>query len=652
MVNKVTAANASSTATITFVPNKGKGKSSVVVSDPNQPVLVHSIEQAQEVLTRLETQKQAVYDCETTGLDWRTDKLVGHVWTLGPRPCDTYYIPVRHGEDHNTGNLHKSAANYFEDQMRRILGTRRDLHLVGHHFQFDLMFLHSLGIDPISTLEDTEVNDALLDEHAASHSLESACHRIGATAKKGDQLYQHLAGKFGGPPERRKQMGNFWRLAGDDPVGFDYAAGDGVSTWDLLTKQRAALEAEELTSIAKLESRVTRVLYRMIRRGTKIDEERLAQVLVYVEKGIEEAARFFPNNFNVNAPSQVQALFEKNDITDWPMTAPTLRFPQGNPSFKEEWLKKTEIGRAILVERKFRHLKESFLIPLRDRHLYKGRVHANFTQMANDEFGTITGRLSSNGPNLQQVHKRNEELGRLFRSIFVPDEGLDWWDADLSQCEPRLLAHYSGSRVLTEGYLSKPSVDAHSSVAKAAGIGREDGKRLNQTLITGGGKKKIIAMLGANGADIYDAYFMAMPEVKRLQREASNRMSARGYVISLLGRRARLQSPDKGYLAINRLLQCGNADIIKKAMADIDDHFESYGDEVSMLNTAHDALAFQADRTNNDHIEQMDEALRLFTDYGPERRSTFLRVPMVADFGIGRNWAEATYPSEKLVYGD
>jgi len=205
--------------------------------------------------------------------------------------------------------------------------------------------------------------------------------------------------------------------------------------------------------------------------------------------------------------------------------------------------------------------------------------------------------------------------------------------------------------VLTEGYLSNPPVDAHTAVANAASIDRESGKRLNQTLITGGGRKKIIAMLGERGSAIYDAYFEAMPEVKKLQTQAANRMKARGYVISLLGRLARLEHSDKAYLAINRLLQCGNADIVKYAMVNIDDYFESRGDECAMLNTVHDALGFQADRYNNDHIEQMNEALRLMTDFGPDR-GVYLSVPMVADFGIGRNWAEATFPTEKMSFGD
>jgi DNA polymerase-1 len=453
-------------------------------------------------------------------------------------------------------------------------------------------------------------------------------------------------------------MGNFWKLAGDDPVGFDYAAGDGTATWHLYHKQLESMstpfdaEGRSLDAIRRLESGVTRTVYRMTRRGVRIDEGRLAWVIDELGQRLAQASKALPDNFNVRSSSQIRGLMERAGHTDWPLTDPTPRFPNGNPSFTEKWLKSTPLGRDILAIRKYGNLLNSFAIPTRDRHIHNGRVHATFTQMANDEFGTITGRFSSSEPNLQHVPKRTKETAELIRSYSVPDEGLDWWDADLSQCEPRLLAHYGNVKVLVDGYLSTPPVDAHQAVATAAGIDREDGKRLNQTIITGGGRNKIISMLGPNGASIYDRYFEAMPEVKSLQKIAARRMEQRGYVISLKGRLARLESSSKSYLAINRLLQCGNADIMKEAMVRIDSHFEAEGDEVAILNTVHDALGFQADANNKQHRKIMEHALRLFTDYGPDDKyGTYLRVPMAAEYGIGKNWAEATYPKTKLTYG-
>ena len=614
------------------------------------PVLANTVALSHEVLRRVEASPLMIYDVETDGLDWRVNRIVGHVFTFGPRPDDTYYVPVRHGPDYKTGNIMEypdKGGHPFEVALNRITSKRIDLRTVGHHLMFDMMMANSHGIRFVGPLEDTEVNDALLDEFSRSHSLEASCQHAGTPAKKGEELYHHLASRFGGKPDRRTQMGNFWRLDGRDPIGFDYAAGDGVSTWHLYARQLEACQEQEIEGIRQLESRVTRTVYRMMRRGIKIDEARLAEVIDILEKRVAQAQQVLPEGLNVNSSPGLAKYFRSLGFKDEQFNLTE----KGNPSFDEEWLKHHDAGRPVIVLRKFRHLLEAFALPMRDRHIYNGRVYATFTQMANDDFGTVTGRFSSSEPNLQQVPKRNKEGAMLLRSIFLPDEGLDWIDADLSQCEPRLLAHYSQSKVLLEGYLSKPSVDAHSAVAKAANIDRESGKRLNQTIITGGGKKKLIGMLGPDGARIYDEYFAAMPEVKALQKESSGVMLRRGYVKSLLGRRARLEKSDKSYLAINRLLQCGNADIVKKAMVDIDDIYEKNGDTCAILNTVHDALGQQGNMSDPDQYALVMESLRLLTDFGPDGQSVFLSVPMQADYGIGKNWAEATFPTEKLVFG-
>ena len=118
-------------------------------------------------------------------------------------------------------------------------------------------------------------------------------------------------------------------------------------------------------------------------------------------------------------------------------------------------------------------------------------------------------------------------------------------------------------------------------------------------------------------------------------------MRGAGFVRSILGRRARLdtRSHDMSYKAVNRLLQCGNADIIKKAMVDIDNYLESEGDQVHMLLSIHDSIDFQFYEDNRPQFEQ---ALKIMQDFGPDRGVSLL-VPMDVDVGEGKNWAEASY---------
>jgi len=635
------------------------------------PVLVTNMEMAGEVFRRLkdDTTRTVVYDCETTGLHWPTNYIVGHVITFGPSPHDTYYIPVRHGaagtgRDANVIPGHQYdgkkpvggvAAHPFEIELDQITRTRRDLHWIGHNLQFDLMFNYGHGVEFVGTFEDTQSNACLLDEHQHSFSLESCCKVMGTKEKLGKDLYEHLSRKFGGAPERG-QIANYWRLDGDDPIGFDYGAGDGEATWLLRERQLQRLEGQNLLRPWKAESDTLRVIHRMAKRGIRIDLPKLDEVITRCQGIAEQSSKNLPEGFNVRSSPQIKKLMLDNGVTDWPTKPPTpLMIAKaeklglkavGNPEFNEAFLKSNEMGRHILGVRKYSNICNSFAIPLRERHVHAdSRVRATFHPMRADDFGTVTGRLSCSDPNLQQVPKRNKELAQLFRQVFLPDEGMEWWDADLSQCEPRLLAHYSKAEVLVNGYLADPPVDAHTAVAVAAGIDREDGKRLNQTLLTGGGLTRIREMLGDRADEVYNQYFDKMPEIKNLQKQAASRMTSRGFVISLMGRRARLDDPKFSYKAVNRLLQCGNADIIKDAMVKIDRHLEENGDIVHMLNTVHDALSFQAHPTPESRAIVM-EALRLMVDYGPGK-TTPLLVPMGAEYGVGTNWADATFTKDK-----
>jgi DNA polymerase-1 len=623
--------------------------------------ICQNMEEAEGVIRRAldQTTTTLGYDSETTGLEPRTDTIVGHVISFGPNPPDTYYVPVRHG-DPARANVHASQDRYnhpFELELRRV-AARRNLHWFGHNFDFDLRFLYGHGIDPLGTLEDTMVNQALLNEYTPSFSLEACCGYAGVQGKKGYELYRHLANLFGGAPER-SQMGNYWRLAGDDLIGGEYACGDGVSTWQLRDAQHRALELQNLMGICRTEQKVTRMLYRMFKRGVPIDTEQLAEVEREADRRLAEGRKALPEGFNPRASTQMKKLMTEHGHTDWPMTEPSKKFPQGQPSYKEEWLLTHDIGRKIVAVRKYEHLKSAFLSPLRDEHLWPDkRVRPRYYQMASDDFGTVTGRFSCSAPNLQQVPKRNKEIGHLFRKVFVPSEGSRWLTADLSQCEPRILAHYSEARVLVNGYMSVPFVDAHAAVTIDAKLeellgipfkeAREYGKRVNQTLITGGGKGKIVSMLGKDGLRVYDAYFEAMPEVKAIQKSAADTQLSRGFVRSLCGRRARLESRDKAYKALNRLLQVGNADVIKEALIRMDEYFESEGDDVGIINTVHDSVDIDVPEGREDVGVQ---GLRFMCEYGPGRRVDML-VPMAVEYSFGSSWSEATYDVKSQMMGE
>lgn len=519
---------------------------------------------------------------------------------------------------------------------------------------FDLKFVYRLigtqAFEP--QFEDTMVNEPLINEFAGKFSLEACCARRGVQAKKGQLMYDHIHAQFPEVPATQASMGHYWRLAGDDPIAVEYAVGDGTSAWQLRDSQMVDIVEQELQRVWGVESRLIRVLARMTCRGIKVDTEKAQTVLASLEDQINKMMQIFPDPENASAQSGTDTKWwmEKHGITDWPTTPKTHK-----PSFPESWLEKSEAGRELIKIRRVMHMRNSFIRPLLDEHLWKGRVHSNFNQMRNDMYGTITGRLSSDSPNLQQAHKRDEERGRMLRGLFVPDDGMIFGEADFSQAEPRLLAHYSRCKVLMNGYLSTPFVDAHTSVAKAmyndrwdqAGLKerkglRETAKRVNQTIISSGGKRVIVERYGVDPRDvdkIWNDYFRAMPELRVIQKQAARRMEQRGYIKSLLGRRARLNDRSKSYVAVNRLLQCGNADMMKQKLVEFDDYLETVGRPVDVLNTIHDAADFQFDE---DHRHVYNKLLEIMTDFGPDSAIP-LDVPIEIEAGEGSDWGIATF---------
>lgn len=574
-----------------------------------------------EVSNRLRVAGTVVIDVETTGLDWRNNRICGYVLTFGPRHDDTFYIPVGH----------ESGPNYDPVTVRNMIVSHqtRPRRWIGHNLAFDLGFLTAAGIDLVGMFEDTMINAALLDEFRKSFSLQSCAEEAHVQAKLSDEIKSHIEAYFG-RSFGKNYMGEFWRLPADDPMAVDYATGDGTTTWQLWDFQQGRINDQNLHMVHNVECRLIPVLNRMTMRGIKVDADRLARFRDVTQAALDKARKDLGEGVNVNSNAQIRKLHEDAGITDWPKTE------AGGPSFTEDFLKSTDVGKKVIAVRKSLRMMDAFIIPMMDRHLHKGRVHATFNQLRGDQFGTVTGRLSSSNPNLQQVPKRDAEAGIPFRSIFVPDEGMIWGSADYSQCEPRLLAHYSKCKVLTEGYTQTPSVDAHTAVANAAGIDRQSGKRLNQALLTGAGVKKAASMLGKpmdEAMKIVNQYFDAMPEIRALQAEASNIMKNRRYVRSILWRRSRLEAPGKEYKAVNRLLQCSNADMIKLSMVKLDEMHRSVGG-IDMLNNVHDSIDFQYMPDRRDAYE---ESLRIMCDF-PE-----ISIPIEVDEDSGPDWAWASY---------
>lgn len=639
-------------------------------------MLARTRDRTQEAMNRLKASKTIVVDVETSGLDWRKQHVVGWALAFGPAPQDAYYLPVRHAPGGNIGGAKgpTTAFNWdgkphkIEKDIIKNLDQQGKT-LIFHHANFDLRFMSRLGFQFKPRHEDTFIMAALIDEWAGKFSLAACAARAGVQAKKSDEIKDHIRKKF---PETtdKNYMGSYWRLAGDDPLGVSYATGDGTTTWQLRDKQLPELEKQDLMRVWDVESRLIPVLARMSARGIKIDEGRLAHVCRWLKEQVGDGSINFPGRlmepfrreskeFNVRSPGDVQWWMERHGHTDWPRTPASTRFPDGQPSFTESWLENYPAGQQIVQVRRLCTLRDTFVLPLQTEHLWKGRVHTTFNQLRGDEYGTITGRLSCSEPNLQATPMHKEDVSRMFLQMFVPDEGMTWGHSDFSQLEPRLLAYYSRCRVLMDGYRADPPIDAHTAVAQVANKNwpgmdaaarkqyrNEVAKRINMTVVTGGGKGVLVRKYKMKETEVdkfWNDYHRALPEVRSIQKRMEARMRQRGYILTALGRRCRLLDLSKAYVAINRALQGSNADLIKLKLVECDEYLASVGRPIDILNTVHDSIDFQFPKKGR---SAYGACLEIMADCG-EQAAIKLDVPIVVDHGEGDSWATAAHGEEK-----
>lgn len=637
-------------------------------------VLANTREAAERVLRILREVNHATIDSETSGLDWKKNHVVGYVITFLDE--NSYYVPVRHAGGGNlpgctvpvTAEGWKGDLHWFEIELAKI-ANERPRHWVGHNLIFDLRFCAKHGIRFYGTKEDTMINAPLLDENQFGYSLDKCAQRENVQAKKGDDLYAYMASQFGGEPVK-EQMANFWRTDASVPVVWEYAAGDGVTTEELRTVQIAQIEQEDehgrsLKLVHNVECRLIHTLSRMTGPGggVRIDEDALDRADILFEKKAKAASKEFPPDFNSKSPTALKAfLSSKGMIGDnWPRNEPTVvekrkareqnREPVGALKFDAETLRLTPVGNDIILFRQLTNARTLYTGPMKNNHLFDGHVYCQFAQMAQDDYGTISGRLSCYDPNLQAVSKRNKQVGPVYRSAFIADEGCTWEDNDYGQQEYVVFTDYTGDPNLTAGYAANPPVDIHSTVAQMLNVERDPtAKRMNLGMLYGMGIAKLALSLGVSEAQAKEwmnLYHKKFPYAKPFLKTAENKAKARGFIFTYLGRRRRFPDPRFAHKAGNAIIQGSSADITKLKMVEIDEYFESEGDINRLMLQIHDSLSWSAQDSEAGR-KQSAEARRIMTDFYSENAVIKLRASLRIDEASGSNWAQATWDQDVI----
>ncbi|MGN6582064.1 MAG: DNA polymerase, partial [Bordetella sp.] len=433
-----------------------------------------------------------------------------------------------------------------------------------------------------------------------------------------------------------------------DKAGF-YSAEDSDFTLQLhrLLRPRVAADAG-LERIYKLEMEVSRVLTVIERNGVKIDAEELGRQshqLGQEMQVLEERAYALAGQpFNLNSPKQLgEILFER-------MGLPVVRkTPSGAPSTDEEVLTKLAqdypLPQALLDYRGLSKLKSTYTDKLPRMILpATGRVHTHYAQAA-----VITGRLASTDPNLQNIPVRTA-AGRRVREAFIAERGM-LLSADYSQIELRIMAHVSDDANLQSAFAAGEDIHRATAsevfgtaLAEVTSEQRRAAKAINFGLIYGMGVFGLASSLGItrDAAQAYiDRYFARYPNVARYMEQTRRLAHEQGYVETVFGRR--LQLPDirasgprrqgAERAAINAPMQGTAADLIKMAMVAVQNWLDSENLRSRMIMQVHDELVLEAPE---DEVELVRTQLpRLMCGVAE------LRVPLIAEVGVGKNWEQA-----------
>jgi DNA polymerase I-like protein with 3'-5' exonuclease and polymerase domains len=595
--------------------------------------------------------KQVAIDLEThdpeiknLGGGWATNKGFVVGVAISFEGFDGYF-PVRH----------ERGGNFSEDEVKKWLVKlfKEDPIVICHNAVYDLGWLRRWGVEcNVTKVYDTLIAAPLVDENRYSYSLDSLSKDYLGERKQGNLLEDF--GKEHGFKAIEKMHWVPVEIAGI------YAEQDTRLTLKLWEFLRVEIQKQGLTDIFNLETDLLRLLLEMRWKGVRVDLDKAEKTKKFfkseeekIYQNIKKETGIDIGSSDIYAAASLQKIFdklgEKYELTEKNKQAKisnTLMRESDNPLIQ-----------SISVAREYNKAHTTFIDSIL-KHQVDGRIHAEINQLKGEYGGTVSGRLSMNNPNLQQVPARNEAIGPKIRSLFLPEEGEKWASLDYSQQEPRLLVHYAqkhgleGAETLIKFF--HEGKDFHQVTAEMAGISRKEAKTIGLGLMYGMGIAKL-----ADSLDISPDQAKALKKkyndnvqfLNNIIVRATRYTEQNGFINTLLGRRCRfdlwenkdfydkrMMSYENAkktwawnemkragtYRALNRLIQGSAADQTKKAMVDL---WKNLG--VIPMIQIHDELNVSI--ANETQVKEIKEIMESAVE---------LHVPVKCDAEIGDNWGE------------
>ena len=583
-------------------------------------------------LAKINAAELTAIDTETDSLDEMVARIVGI--SVSVQAGEAAYIPLRHEgmdvpQQLDMDWVLAQLQPWLEDASKKKLGQ---------NFKYDQHVFANHGITVRGYAHDTMLQSYVLEADKPHNLTSLALRHTGRTGI----TYEDLCGKG-------KSQIPFAQVPVDKAAA--YSCEDSDQTLDVHNTlwPRIAGDAK-LLHIYELEIATSEALFRIERNGVRIDAGELARQSNDLGARIlqleNEAYEIAGQPFNLASPKQLGEIFF--DKLGMPVVKKTAT---GARSTDEEVLEKLAedypLPAKLLEHRSLSKLKGTYTDKLAQMAIPRtGRVHTHYAQAV-----AVTGRLSSNDPNLQNIPVRTAE-GRRVREAFVAPEGKLIASADYSQIELRIMAHLSGDAALLNAF--QHGLDVHkATAAEVFGVGvdevtseqRRYAKVINFGLIYGMSSFGLAKNLGIEtkaAAAYIDKYFQRYPGVKRYMDETVELAHSQGYVETVFGRRLYLPEINGGNgprkkaaerAAINAPMQGTAADLIKKAMVAVQAKLDAEKPEIQVIMQVHDELVFELPASEADWVRTHIPAVMA--------EVAQLSVPLLAEVGIGENWEEA-----------
>jgi len=583
-------------------------------------------------------------------------KVVGVA--IGYSKRDAAYYPTSHDVGPNVEDPDKFYQQ-LADEAKDFEGE-----MVGANLQYDLDWLRTRHgvVFPKAKFRDVQIAAPLLDENRLTYKLGALAKDVLGKAKTDEDLRR----LYGSGYIKNMHLVHPAHAA-------VYGAGDVTLPWEIMEEQERLLEADGLTDLFHLESALFPLLLEMRSVGVRVNIDKaqesydaLKEEQAEIEARVSEMGQA---RVDIWSAESIAVAYENLGIE-------YNKTKTGKPSFTKDYFNSSthEISKLINQARTNDKIAGTFIKSyILDGHI-DGRLHCMFNQLKSDGSGTVSGRFSSSGPNLQNIPARHPIFGPMMRSMFIPEEGMRWGSLDWSQIEYRLLVHYAS---ITKGidasnavrmYRQDPKTDFHTMAAEIAGVDRKEAKGVNFGVVYGMGVPTLANNLGitVDEAKAIMAKFQDnAPFMKGMLDRCSNAASNRGFIRTILGRKRRfdvfevkvageepayIREPELDafcegkrirstrraftHAALNSLLQGSAADLMKKAMVEMwDAGLFAEGLLVPHL-TVHDEF--------NSSVPDTKAGTEAFNEMRHIMETTLkLDIPVLADGTMGGNWDEA-----------